>query len=428
MPRWELSRRTWLEGVGALVLAPACRASSDARHTLRIWAHQGQEAEHAALRGIARAFERSGESGGARVELSFFPDYHLTERLAIAAAADDMPDAFELDGPLVARFADAGLLARLEQLFSPDELADFLPSLIAQGSVGDHLYAMGSYDSAAVLYFDRAYFAAAGVDVPSPRGFAWPELLAACEKLVASGVRPLAAHVGDTNDEWFTYAFSPLFWSGGGRLIDPAGTSVRGVLASAANIGSASAWQALFERGFASKAPVDPDPFGNGDVAMDWSGHWMARRHQTRKGADLGVMSLPRLGAEPVHACGSFCWSISARARQPDLAVRWLRWVTTNETGIQPLVGANGAVPARRSAFSSFPEYRELPYSLFRQQLEHGARPRPKTPFYATLTREFAAALRDIVHGAHVERRLIEAEHHVQREIDRRLPAGREAG
>lgn len=421
-------RRSWLTGVTSLALLPTCRRGTQAPHTLRIWAHQGQEAEHAALRRIAGAFERASDAGGAAVELSFFPDYHLTERLSIAAAVGDLPDVFELDGPLVARFADAGLLAPLERFFSPAELDDFLPSVRAQGSLGGHLYALGAYDSAAVLYYDRERFAAAGVEAPGLDGFVWPELMAACDKLAASGVRPLAAHVGETNDEWFTYAFSPLLWSAGGRLIDTSGTLVQGVLASSTNVTSLLAWQALFERGFASKAPVDPDPFGNGDAAMDWSGHWMARRHQARKGAALGVMSLPRLGAAPAHACGSFCWSISASARQPELARRWLRWVTSTETGVRPLVEANGAVPARRSAFATFPEYRGLPYALFREQLEHGARPRPKTPFYASLTREFAAALRDIAQGACVERRLMEAEYYVQREIDRRLPAQRERG
>jgi len=428
MRRLELPRRSWLAGVAALALPPACRRGSDTSRTLRIWAHQGQEAEHAALRRIAGAFERSSESGGARVELSFFPDYHLTERLSIAAAAGDLPDVFELDGPLVARFVDAELLAVLEHLFSLGELDDFLPSVRAQGTVDGHLYAIGAYDSAAVLYYDREHFAAAGIEAPSPEGFVWPELLDACEKLAALGVWPLAAHAGETNDEWFTYAFSPLLWSAGGRLIDRSGTHVQGVLASSSNVTGLREWQGLFERGFANTTPMDPDPFGNGAAAMDWSGHWMARRHQARKGAALGVMSLPRLGSAPAHACGSFCWSMSARARQPELANRWLRWVTATDTGIRPLVEANGAVPARRSAFALFPEYQGLPYALFRRQLEDGARPRPKTPFYATLTREFAAALRDIAHGAEVERRLIEAEDYVQREIDRRLPTQRERG
>ncbi|HWA85431.1 MAG TPA: sugar ABC transporter substrate-binding protein, partial [Opitutus sp.] len=84
------------------------------------------------------------------------------------------------------------------------------------------------------------------------------------------------------------------------------------------------------------------------------------------------------------------------------------------------IVRANGAVPARRSAFASFPEYRHPPYSVFRDELEHFARPRPRTPYYATLTQRFAAALRDIAHGADVETRLRTAGAEVQAVIDRR--------
>ncbi len=430
MRRPGLRRRSWLAGLGAIVASPVLSSGCDrraaTRPTLRIWAHQGQEAEHGALRAIAQAFERADVAGGARVELSFFPDHHVTERLSIAAAADDMPDAFELDGPLVARFVDAGLLAPLEPHFSEHEREDFLPSLLMQGSIGGRLYAIGAYDSAAVLYFDRQRLAAAGVEPPRPSGFTWSELVAACERLVAARMRPLALHMGELADEWFTYAFSPLIWSAGGSLIDAGGTQVRGVLGSAVNVESLRAWQQLFERNFASSAPVDPDPFGNGDVAMDWSGHWMARSHLAHKGDALGVSSLPRLGGAPANACGSFCWGLWARSRHPELAGRWLRWVTATDTGIRPLVAANGAVPARRSAFAAFPEYRQPPYALFREQLESGAHPRPKTPFYATLSREFAAALRDIAHGAPVARRLASSEDTVQGEIDRRLSTRRE--
>ena len=79
-------------------------------------------------------------------------------------------------------------------------------------------------------------------------------------------------------------------------------------------------------------------------------------------------------------------------------------------------------MPARRSAFAHFPEYEQMPYALFRTQLETNARPRPRTPFYATLTRQFAAALRDISRGADVESRLRKAEETVQRVIDRKRP------
>jgi ABC-type glycerol-3-phosphate transport system substrate-binding protein len=211
-----------------------------------------------------------------------------------------------------------------------------------------------------------------------------------------------------------------LLWSGGGQLIDARpGGGVRGVLASPENIAALRAWQELFLREFALADAVDPDPFGNGTTAMDWSGHWMARSHLQKKGAALGVMGLPRLGAQPVAACGSFCWALSSRAAQPERAVRWLRWVTDSARGVAPLVRANGAVPARFSAFAAFPEYERLPYRLFRAQLESLARPRPHTPFYATHTQKLAAAMRDIAHGADAATRMRRAEDEVQGFIDR---------
>ena len=427
-----INRRVWLgaaglaTGVAAIGQALGCRASSRGTRTLRVWGHQGQEAENRALRSIAAAFNRAHEALELRVELTFFPDFHYAEKLSIAAAAEDMPDAFELDGPFVSRFVDAGLLVPLGEFFSSDELADFLPSIILQGTIAGRLYALGAFDSAAVLYYDRGHFDRAGVTPPAhARAYDFRELILACEKLASSGVEPLALHLNESADEWFTYAFSPIVWSGGGRLISEDGQLASGVLASAENVASLEAWQSLFRGGFAATAPVDPDPFGNGRVAMDWSGHWMARSHLAKKGADLGVMPLPRVGARSVAPCGSYCWGISARSEVPELAARWVRWITDATHGIRPLVRANGAVPARRSAFEGFPEYVELPYALFRQQLEESAQPRPRTPFYATLTQRFAAALRDIAHGSDVAQRLARAEDEVQRVIDRRIGRSR---
>ena len=179
-------------------------------------------------------------------------------------------------------------------------------------------------------------------------------------------------------------------------------------------------WQRVFTQGYAATDPVNPDPFGSGAVAMDWSGHWMARSHLEKKGDRLGAMPLPRIGDQPAAPCGSWCWGISAQSDNQEAAAEWLQWVTDPQTGVEPIVRANGAVPARRSAFAAFPAYQEYPYKLFREQLERFARPRPHTPFYSTLTQRFAAALRDIARGAHPAARLQQAETEVQKVIERR--------
>ena len=146
----------------------------------------------------------------------------------------------------------------------------------------------------------------------------------------------------------------------------------------------------------------------------------MARPHVTAKGDKLGSMPLPRMGEKSFAPCGSWCWGISRQSEHAEQAALWLKWVTDSAHGVVPIVQANGAIPARRSAFASFPEYAHSPYALFRDQLERSARPRPQTPYYATLTQRFAAALRDIARGAEVEQRLKVAEREIQRVIDRR--------
>jgi ABC-type glycerol-3-phosphate transport system substrate-binding protein len=373
------------------------------------------------MRQIADMFNDAHAAEGVRVELTFFPDFQYTEKLSIAAAAGDLPDAFDLDGPLVARLVDAGLLAPLDEWFVESELDDFLPTILQQGRIDGRLYALGAFDSATVLYYDRSMLSRAGVDPPPPgQGWSWDQFLSACAKLKAAGIEPVSLHMNETADEWYTYAFSPVVWSGGGRLISEDGLSVRGVLASEANEASLTKWRSVFAQGFAATDPVDPDPFGSGTTAMDWSGHWMARSHLQKKGPNLGAMPLPRTGDWSAAPCGSWCWGVSTDARDPELAAKWVRWVTDPKNGIEPIVRANGAVPARKSAFAFFPEYGAPPYRLFREQLETAARPRPRTPFYATLTRNFAAALRDIARGADVRRRLEQAEAQVQTVIDRR--------
>jgi ABC-type glycerol-3-phosphate transport system substrate-binding protein len=418
-------------GMMAIMLMAACgfpgsdRAAAAPDRIIRVWCHQGQETENRAMREIADAFNATHATQGIRVALVFFPDFQYTEKIAIAAAARDLPDAFDLDGPLVARLVDAGLLQPIDRWFNEAERADFLPSIVEQGTIGGRLFALGAFDSATVLYYDRAMLAQAGVTAPpGDTAWSWDEFMAACTKLQAAGIEPVALHMNESADEWFTYAFSPVAWAGGGTLISPDGRRVRGVLASPENVRSLRVWQGIFSRRFAATDPIDPDPFGHGKVAMDWSGHWMARTHLKAKGDQLGVMSLPGTAGQRAAPCGSWCWGMSAAARDPEAAALWLQWVTDARHGIEPIVRANGAVPARLTAFAAFPEYARPPYQLFKLQLETRARPRPRTPYYAALTQGFAAALRDIAHGADVEPRLRLAENEIQAVIDRRS-AGR---
>jgi multiple sugar transport system substrate-binding protein len=392
----------------------------DGAKVVTVWCHQGQEAENRAMRRIVEAFNAAHRQQGLRVQIDFFPDSQYTEKLLSAAAAGRLPDAMDVDGPLVAKLAEAGLIQPIGPWIDPETRADFLPTIIEQGTIDEKLYALGAFDSALVLYYDRPMFEQAGVQPPPKmQAWTWEQFLAACGQLKAAGIRPVAMHMNISGAEWYTYAFSPLIWSAGGRLIDQRGARVAGVLNDPTNVRVLEAWREVFAAGYASADPVQTDAFGAGKTAMDWFGHWMARDHLQAKGDRLGVMPLPKMGGEPAAACGSWCWCLSATAADAEAAMTWLRWCVHPRRGIGPIVRANGAIPARRSAFELFPEYQRMPYALFRRQLETVARPRPKTPYYDTLTDQFAAAVRDIAHGAEAGARLTTAAENVQRVIDR---------
>ena len=153
------------------VLAAGC-AREPASPPLRVWCQQGQEAENHAMRAMATAFNRAHEEQGIAVNLTFFPDFQYTEKVSVAAAARDLPDVLALDGPTVAQFVDADLLRPIARYFTNEELADFAPTIRTQGDIDGTLYALGAFDSAMVLYYDRDWLAQAGV-VPPPEFEGW---------------------------------------------------------------------------------------------------------------------------------------------------------------------------------------------------------------------------------------------------------------
>ncbi|MDY7107304.1 MAG: sugar ABC transporter substrate-binding protein [Planctomycetota bacterium] len=396
-------------------------AAGEAR-LIELWAHQGQERENAAMRGIIDAFNAAHTGDDLRAEITFFPDRQYADKVSIASASGTLPDVIDIDGPYVGPWAAEGILRPIDALIDDELRADMLDSLIEQGTYEGDLYALGAFDSALVVYYNRDMIERAGLEPPAvvEEAWSWDEFMAALEAVKPHAAIPLSLHMDDQSDEWLTYAFSPLIWSNRGRLIDTETHRAVGILDGPAAVEAITRWQDLFEAGLAEATSTRPDPFSDGLAAFDWTGHWMLPVFESAAALRFGVMPLPRLGEEHVAASGSWCWGVSSSCADPEAAALVLQWLLDPEHGIRPIVEANGAVPGRRSAFSLFPEYEQMPRRLFRAQLQASAHPRPRTGVYLTLTGEFARALRDIALGAEVANRLGQAAQAVQRVLDRR--------
>jgi ABC-type glycerol-3-phosphate transport system substrate-binding protein len=405
-------------------LTPGCerRGAVDDFAVITVWAHQGQERENAAMRGIVAAFNDLHRDEKLRVEITFFPDRQYADKVSMASASGTLPDVVDIDGPHVGPWAAEGLLQPLDEVADQELLADMLPSLIEQGTYNGKLYALGAFESALVVYYNRDVIDKAGLHPPQrvEDTWSWDQFIGALQKVKPHVKLPLSLHMDDASHEWFTYAFSPLIWSNGGRLIAENGKDVKGVLNGPRTIDAVRKWQALFTAGLAEPTSTNPDPFSAGLAAFDWTGHWMLPTFERTEGLRFGAMPLPRMGDKPVCASGSWCWGMSRACKDRSAAWKVIRFFLDPERGVKPMIKANGAVPGRRSAFQYFPEYDEMPRRLFREQLDVAAHPRPRTPVYLSLTDAFAKALRDIALGADVEEALTAAAEAVQRAADRR--------
>jgi len=419
----RFDRRRLLAGTGAAVGAAALARVNGAKASERMlatarqefanveltaWVHQGEPAERAANEGIIEAFNAAYE-GRIRVTPEFVPntgnDYQ--NRVTSAAVAGTLPDVLDLDGPFVASYAYGNILRPLGDYFDDEVLADFIPSIIDQGTWNDQLWALGGFGSSIGVMVNTAIVEPAGITIPTTveEAWDWARFDEVARQLTTDDVVGLDFHMDYGAGEWFTYGFSPMIWSNNGDLLAPDGSAATGYMNGEAAIEAMTAFQAFFNEGIANPSPP-PTIFEDGGAAMQWIGPWVIAGFPEE--LEWTVMPLP-YHQEQVSPAGSWAWGITQTASNPDAAAEFLRWYLDPETGIVPIVEANRLPPARRSAYPLLPFYGELPYSVYGEQSQETARARPVTPGYPVLTARFAEAVANISLGADVEQSLTEA-------------------
>ncbi len=288
--------------------------------------------------------------------------------------------------------------------------SDFLPSIIEQGTYKKNLYALGAFESGMGLYYNKKLIEKASIEIPKDptTAWTWDEFLAALAKAKAIGVTPVSLDMGTGPSEWFTYAFTPLIWSGGQKsLIAADGSTVAGYLDSAFATDAMQKFQNLFIERYASATPP-PDLFVQGKAAFMWVGHWMMDKFEATEGLEWGLIPLPYM-KDRVVPSGSWCWGITTQSKNRDAAFEVLSWIVGPETGVAPMVKANNAPPARKSALPLLPKYQHYPRKLFIDQLEKYAHPRPITPSYGIFSEKFADAVHNISLGKEPQPQLAKA-------------------
>src|SRR5215212_4254871 len=135
-----------------------------------VWTHGGTAEEAEALTQILEHFRARRPDIG--VHLVYVPQDKYNAQVQAAfygvSIVGDLPCLLDFDGPYVANYAWRGILIPLDSYLSPEMKADFLPSIIAQGTYQDgKLYSLGQFDTAMAIWGNKKYREQAGVRLPT---------------------------------------------------------------------------------------------------------------------------------------------------------------------------------------------------------------------------------------------------------------------
>mgnify|MGYP001041625942 FL=1 len=165
---------------GALTVLPA-RADS----TVTLWSWRTED--EAAMRRIFDAFE--AKNPGVKVNIQFTPDADYQNRLSTALRGGRGPDIAQLKayGELQP-FVEAGYLEALDE--SVPELKHMPDAALggARGRADGKVYGVPYSVPMMGVFYNKDIFKAQGIEIPKT----YKDFVAACEKLKAAGVTPIA--------------------------------------------------------------------------------------------------------------------------------------------------------------------------------------------------------------------------------------------
>ena len=376
--------------------------------TIQVWAHAGQAAERQVLKHQVEQFNQ--QKGSVDIMLTFIPERDYNAQVQAAALAGDLPDILEFDGPYLYNYIWQRHLLPLESLLPALVIDDLLPSIVVQGTYGQHLYSVAVFDSGLGLYARKSALNKINARIPQSAADAWhiEEFNNILHKLAQQDDDGAVLDLKlNYTGEWFTYGFSPVLQSAGADLINRDTYQN-----STGELNSDAAIVALKHvQNWIQNDRVDPNlddaAFVSGRVALSWVGHWEYSRYKQAWQDDLVVLPLPDFGQGSMTGQGSWNWGMTTNCEHPEAAAEFIRFLLQTDQ-VLAMSKVNGAVPGTRSAVQRSATYGEKgDLQLFANQLTQGvAIPRPGTPAYPIITTAFQKAFQQIRNGANVKQAL----------------------
>lgn len=331
--------------------------------------------------------------------------YAYDNKIATAVTSNDLPDIFYVDGPQVSYYAANGITVPLNDYFTEDDLADFVPSTVAQCTYDDQLYAISATESSVAFYYNKDYLKECGVDVDDldsrtiDNPITWEEMAEIAEKCTTDSY--VGAHIIMDHGEGLPYALEPMYISKGKDYISADGSEAEGYVNSEEAVETTAYLADLIAKGYANIEPIT-DEFLNGACATMIGGSWEVATLEQNATFDWGVTYYPVSDTgNKVSPCGDWSAAISKDCENVEAAGEFIQWLMSTEN-VATYAAAIAKPATRNSSYEeeAMAEYADGPRALFVEQLNNTAVPRPRTPSYAVFSSAYAEAMTNILSDA----------------------------
>ncbi len=330
---------------------------------------------------IIPAFE--AQHPNIKVQAVLVPYDQFRRKLLIALSGGTAPDVARVDIIWVPELADQGALAKLDETMTDFEaLKDqMLPGPLSTNFFQGHYYGLPLDTNTRVLVYNKAMFAAAGIE-KAPTTI--DEFLAVCEKIKQLGEGKYCFADGGT----YAWAVNPWIWSFGGDITDPQITKASGYVNSPE---TAAAYQ--FLKDGVDKGYIHPGIKGGGvdawggfakdEIAMLLEGPWFPPLFGSQfPDKDYGLALMPAGKGGSISVVGGEDIVIFQQSQHKEAAAEFVRFMLSEETQLKWV--ETGQMPVLKSAGDSEVIKNHPFFGVFLEQLKT-AKARTPHPAWARM-------------------------------------------
>ena len=352
------------------------------------------------------------------VEVQSVPFEQLFPTIETAVAAGAELDVFLADGPDIKHYAYNEAIIPLAEYYTEEELAEWVPQSVEEGSFNGTFYAPAIMQSCSLMFYNKDMTDAAGLEPPQEvQGWTMDEAWDAWQKTTVD-------NTGDgVPDTWGLrwgqgtyqgdYEHGIMRRSAGEKGspsyqgIGPDGITFQGYLDTPEAIASFEDYRDWHQgdRAVTAQEPIDNIWFSKGAAFYVSPDNAVGTINRLYPDGDFnyGVTGIPYYadGAQVCHT-GSWHFGVSPQTKNQEVSVALAKFFAGPE-GSKIWYDTVRQLPARVELLNTLPEYNEYPQQLFNEGLQTIGIPRIQTPGYTEYQQYFGQMAQDIAQAENVD-------------------------